>query len=227
MKTSKPLAIVLAVSAALALFTGAVAAPIVCRPFYYAHIGPLELEERTGLTREEIKTAFDEMLDYCQGGEAFSTGALRWSERGKSHFADVRFLFLLDFQALACSLGMLAALALLVRRGRQRPALLLGRGPAFWAGVGLGTLCLLTAALAALDFDRAFTAFHALFFPGKDNWLFGPAQDQIITILPQAFFRNCAVLILVLLISGCAGLIVFDLTRSRRSEGVHSKLEKT
>ena len=110
MKTSKPLAIVLAVSAALALFTGAVAAPIVCRPFYYAHIGPLELEERTGLTREEIKTAFDEMLDYCQGGEAFSTGALRWSERGKSHFADVRFLFLLDFQALACSLGMLAAL---------------------------------------------------------------------------------------------------------------------
>ncbi len=44
MKTSKPLAIALAAAAALALFTGAVAAPILCRPFYYAHIGPLELE---------------------------------------------------------------------------------------------------------------------------------------------------------------------------------------
>ena len=74
MKTSKPLAIALAAAAALALFTGAVAAPILCRPFYYAHIGPLELEARTGLTREEIKTAFDEMLDYCLGGEEFSTG---------------------------------------------------------------------------------------------------------------------------------------------------------
>lgn len=46
--------------------------------------------------------------------------------------------------------------------------------------------------LAALDFDRAFVVFHALFFPGKDNWLFDPETDQIITILPQVFFRNSA-----------------------------------
>ena len=226
MKSSKPLAVVTALIIALALLTGAVAAPILCRPFYYAHIGPLHLEEQTGLTQEEIKTAFNEMLDYCLGGEEFSTGVLQWSESGKSHFTDVRGLFQLDLNILACCLGLLAALAFLARRGRQRPACLLGRGPAFWAGAGLGAVFLTVGALATLDFDRAFVVFHALFFPGKTNWLFDPKEDQIINILPQEFFRNCAILILAILVVGCAALVAFDLTRGRSREELHSKLQK-
>ena len=226
MKDSKSFTVLLAVALALALLTGAIAVPILCRPFYYAHIGPLGLEESTGLTEEEIKTAFDEMLDYCQGGEEFSTGVLKWSESGKSHFTDVRFLFQLDFQVLVGALALLTACLLLIRRGRHRPAPILGLGPAFWAGAGLGGVFLVVGALAALDFDRAFVVFHALFFPGKDNWLFDPAQDQIINILPQAFFRNCAILILGILVLGCAALIVFDLLRKKGRGEVHSKLQK-
>lgn len=215
-KTSKPLSILLAVMAALALLTGAVATPILCRPFYYAHIGPLQLEGRTGLTRDEIETAYNEMLDYCLGAEEFSTGVLGWSESGKSHFTDVRGLFLLDLRVLAASLALLAGLGLLIWRSRIRPAPLLGRGPAFWAGAGLGGVFLLIGGLAALDFDRAFVLFHALFFPGKDNWLFDPRVDQIINILPQEFFRNCAILILAILVAGCAALIAFDLLKKRK-----------
>jgi len=225
MKTSKSFAVLTALALALTLLTGAIAVPILCRPFYYAHIGPFGLEERTGLTEEEIKTAYDRMLDYCIGGEEFSTGVLKWSESGKSHFTDVRFLFRLDLNALACCLGLLFALAILSRGGRRQSALLLGRGPAFWAGVGLGGVSLVAAVLAALDFDRAFVAFHALFFPGKDNWLFDPEADQIITILPQEFFRNCAILILAILAVGCAALIAFDLTQKRDKNGTHSKLQ--
>ena len=218
---------VLALVTALALLTGAIAAPILCRPFYYAHIGPLKLTERTGLTEEEIKTAFNEMLDYCLGEtDEFSTGALRWTESGKSHFTDVRRLFLLDLQVLCISLGLLAALSLLLRRGRVRPALPLGRGPAFWAGTGLGTVFLVIAALAALDFGRAFVVFHALFFPGKDNWLFNPYEDQIINILPEVFFRNCAILILAILAAGCAGLIASDLIRRKSGNKNSAKPRK-
>lgn len=215
-KTSKPLSILLAAMMALVLLTGAIAVPILCRPFYYAHIGPLRLEERTGLTRDEIKTAYSEMLDYCLGAEEFSTGVLQWSESGKSHFTDVRGLFLLDLRVLAVSLALLAGLGLLIWRGRIRPAPLLGRGPAFWAGAGLGGAFLLIGGLAARDFDRAFVLFHALFFPGKDNWLFDPRADQIINILPQEFFRNCAILILAILVAGCAALIAFDLLKNRK-----------
>ena len=216
MKTSKPLCALIAVLTALTLLTAAIAAPILCRPFYYAHIGPMDLEARTGLTREEIKTAFNEMLDYCLGAPEFSTGVLRWSESGKAHFTDVRVLFLLDLRVLAVSAVLLAVTLLFARFDRRTPARPLGRGPAFWAGAGLGGVFLLVGALAALDFDRAFVLFHALFFPGKDNWLFDPATDQIINILPQEFFRNCAILILALLVLGCAALILWDLRRHRQ-----------
>lgn len=226
MRSSKTLSVLMSIVTALAVLTGAIAVPILCRPFYYAHIGPLHLAERTGYTEEEIKTAFDEMMDYCTGGEEFSTGVLKWSESGKSHFTDVRFLFQLDLNLLACTLGLLAAMIFLSFRGRQRPALLLGRGPAFWAGAGLGTVFLIVGALAGMNFDLAFVVFHALFFPGKTNWLFDPSQDQIINILPQEFFRNCAILILALLVVGCAALIIFDLTRKRNRKEPHSKLQK-
>lgn len=216
MKTSKPLCALIALLTALVLLTAAIAAPILCRPFYYAHIGPLKLEERTGLTEGEIKTAFNEMLDYCLGAEEFSTGVLKWSESGKSHFTDVRVLFLLDLRVLGVSLGLLAAVLLYARLSGRAPARPLGHGPGFWAGAGLGGAFLIVGALAALDFDRAFVLFHALFFPGKDNWLFDPSVDQIINILPQEYFRDCAVLILAILVLGCAALIVCDLARPKR-----------
>ena len=225
-KTSRSATVLMSIFLALGLLSGSIAVPILCRPFYYAHIGPLRLEESTGLTREEIKTAFDEMMDYCTGGDTFSTGVLKWSESGKSHFTDVRFLFRLDLNLLACALGLLSAMAVLSYLGRQRPEPILGRGPAFWAGAGLGAVSLSVGALAALDFDRAFVAFHALFFPGKTNWLFDPSQDQIINILPQEFFRNCAILILAVLGTGCAVLIIFDLTRRRGGAGQYPKPQK-
>lgn len=218
MKTSKSLAIVLAAAAALALFTGAVAAPILCRPFYYAHIGPLELEARTGLTREEIKTAFDEMLDYCLGGEEFSTGVLRWSDSGRDHFTDVRGLFLLDLRVLTLSAAALGFLLGWCLVGKARPYRFRNRGPGFWAAAGLGISFLTVASLAALDFDRAFVVFHSIFFPGKDNWIFDWSMDPIILFLPQDFFRNCALLILALLLVWCGCLIGADLWAGKREK---------
>lgn len=211
MKTSKSLTILLSVLTAVILLTAAIAVPILCRPFYYAHIQPLELCEQTGLTRDEIKTAFNEMLDYCLGAEEFSTGVLRWSESGKSHFTDVRVLFLLDLRVLVAAVIAWIIVRVISRLTKRQPGQLLGRGYTFWAGTGLSAVFVIVGALAATNFDRAFTVFHTLFFPGKDNWLFNPAEDQIINILPQTFFMNCAVLILVILLAGCLALILWDI----------------
>lgn len=201
-------------SAVLAVFilSFSIAVPILCRPFYYAHIAPLRLEERTGLTRAEIKDAYNEMLDYCLGrSNRFGTGVLKWSESGKSHFTDVRGLFLLDIRVLAVSAVLLILLLLLGRKYPSAP--ILGRRAGFWGSTGLAAVFLIIGGLAATDFDRAFVVFHSLFFPGKDNWIFDPWEDQIITILPEEFFRNCAILILGVLILLCAVLILFDLLR--------------
>jgi len=207
----------LAVVFALLVLTASIAVPILCRPFYYAHISPLELEAQTGLSRAEIRQAYDEMVDFCLGlRQNFSTGVLPWSAEGRAHFADVRALFLLDLAVCAaCAAALLACLPL---RRRLRPYRFRGRGPAFWGAAGLAAVFLLVGGLAATDFDRAFVVFHALFFPGKTNWLFDPATDGIIRILPEVFFRNCGILIVALLLLWCAVLIAADL-RVRRPDG--------
>ncbi len=223
MKQSKLLTVILAIVIAVLLLAVSIAAPILCRPFYYAHIDALDLEQRTGYTREEIKTAFDEMMDYCLGAEVFSTGELKWSQSGKDHFTDVRVLFLLDLRVLLISVVLLIAILIAIRLSGWRPRRLLGRGPTFWAGTGLAVVFLLVGGLAALDFDRAFVVFHALFFPGKDNWLFDPRTDEIINILPQTFFMNCAILILAILVLGCILLIAADIIYRKRTSIKHKK----
>jgi len=215
MKQSKLLSLLWAVILALVLLTGAIAAPILCRPFYYAHIDALDLTQRVDLPEHEIRRAYDEMMDYCTGDDTFSTGILPHSSDGASHYADVRALFLLDLRLLTGSLGVAVVLFVLTRLLRRRCAPILGRGPGFWAGVGLGGSFALVGGLAALDFNRAFVIFHQLFFPGKGNWLFDPNTDPIIFILPQEFFRNCALLILGLLLGGCIVMILWDLVRPK------------
>jgi len=214
---SKLLSVVCSVLLALAVLAGSVAVPILCRPFYYAHIGPMGLEAYTGLTGEQIRASYDAVLDYCTGKRAdFSAGPLIFSQSGADHFADVRGLFLLDLWALAGALAALIVLLALCRRRRVRPYPFLGRGPGFWAAAGLGTGFLAVGCLAALDFDRAFVVFHHLFFPGKENWIFDWRTDPVILLLPQGFFRNCAILVLALLLMWCGVLIVFDRVSSKK-----------
>ena len=217
MKTSKPLSVVLSVLIALVVLTGSIAVPLLCRSFYYAHIGPMRLED-WGLTEGEIKTAYDEMMDFCLGKrEDFSAGVLGFSQSGADHFADVRGLFLLDLQVLRASLALLLAALVICKMKGVRPYRFLGRGPGFWAATGLGVSFLAVGGLAALDFDRAFVIFHSIFFPGKDNWIFDWQTDPIILFLPQDFFRNCAILILALLLVWCGALIAADLWAGKRT----------
>ena len=218
MKTSKLLSVALSVLIALAVLTGSIAVPLLCRPFYYAHIGPMRLEEY-GLSQKEIKTAYDQMMDFCLGRrENFAAGVLAFSQSGADHFADVRGLFLLDLRVLQLSAVALCVLLCWCLVGKARPYRFRNRGPGFWAAAGLGISFLTVAGLAALDFDRAFVVFHSIFFPGKDNWIFDWSMDPIILFLPQDFFRNCALLILALLLVWCGCLIGADLWAGKRKK---------
>ena len=216
MRPSKPASVLLSVVLALLVLSFSISVPILCRPFYYVHIGALHLPERTGWSAEVIREAYDQVLDFCVFGAPFGTGELAWSESGRSHFADVRGLFLLDFAVLGVTAAAALALLLLHRARGVNFHRFAGRGPAFWAGAGTAGVVLVVAGLAALDFDRAFTVFHAIFFPGKDNWIFNPATDQIILVMPEVFFRNCALLIGGVLLACCAGLVLWDVLARRR-----------
>lgn len=192
---------------------------LLVRGFYTVQIGPLGICEASGLTRRQAAEAYGDVMDYCMGRRPdFAAGVLPFSAEGADHFADVRGLFLLVVWVFVAAAGLLLAGTVVCRLRRQRLPRLGGRTPGFWAACGLGGLFLLIALLAALDFDRAFTVFHSIFFPGKDNWLFDPVTDPVILILPEAFFRNCAIAIVTVLLTVCIMLVVTGGKRpSRRS----------
>ena len=193
---------VFAVALVLLVLTVSIGLPIYLRPFYYAHIDALELDQASGFTKDQIRTAYDEVLDYLTlPDKPFGTGEIAHSQEGAAHFADCKVLFDLNAWVLVGSALVVLGI-LLVRKRCKLPSL---RPAAFWAGVSALTLPIVVGTLAAMDFDRAFVIFHQIFFPGKDNWIFNYYTDPIIQILPQTFFMNCAILIGVglLLLSGC------------------------
>ena len=208
MKT-KLLSVLCAVCVVFFLLTAAIGLPIYIRPFYYAHIEAFDLPARSGYTAEEIREAYDEVLDYLTlPGKEFSTGVLPHSAEGKAHFEDCKVLFDLNASILIGSALVLAVLFFL--RKKWGPYRLGKHSAAFWAAVLSVTAPIMIGCLAALDFDRAFVIFHSIFFHGKTNWVFDWYADPIIRVLPQEFFMDCAILIGVGLITMAVGILVWE-----------------
>lgn len=193
-KPSKFLSLLTSLLLSVALVTGAVAVPILWRGFYYGQIDALDLPAQTGFSPEIIREAFDQVMDYLVFGQPFGTGQLAWSEEGMAHFADCQILFYLDFAALAVSALLLGLIVLLCLSKKVRLHRFLGQGPCFWALLLMLAVLGGFGAWALLDFDSLFTVFHHVCFPGKTNWVFDPRTDQIIRILPEAFWARAAAL---------------------------------
>lgn len=214
---------VMSILFALALFffilTASIALPIYIRPFYYAHIDTMGLPESSGFTREQIISGYNQVLDYLTiPGKEFGTGIMAYSESGAAHFADCKVLFSLNAGILLSS--SVCLLILLLLRRTFGPYRLGKRSSAFYGASAAIVIPLVVGFLASLNFDRAFVIFHSIFFPGKDNWIFDYRTDQIIRVLPQAFFMHCAMLIGagVLVIAG--SVLICDRIRSKRKLSV-------
>ena len=208
------LTLICMVSLCLFLLTAAIGLPIYIRPFYYAHIDAFDLPARSGYTAEEIRDAYDEVLDYLTlPGKDFGTGVIPHSSEGKAHFEDCKVLFELNAAVLVGS-GLVLAVLFALRK-KWGPYRLDKHSAAFWAAVLSVTAPIMIGGLAALDFDRAFVVFHSIFFPGKTNWVFDWHRDQIIRVLPQEFFMDCAILIGVGLIAMAVGILVWEGKRKK------------
>ena len=204
---------------AILIITFSIGLPIYFRPFYYMQIDLLDIENYSGADRETIVEAYNELLDYLTlPGHEFGTGKFPYSEEGKSHFVDCKVLFDLNAWAFVISLIGFATLMILKRVSVYELWRPFGMSILFSSGAFLlGGFALIGGAVA-LDFDKAFTIFHTIFFPGKDNWLFNPYTDGVIMILPQDFFMNCAILIFASIVILCLSCIAYGLINSYVSQ---------
>lgn len=205
---------VFALALLLFILSFSIALPIYLRPFYYAHISPLDLEAASGYSKAEIKEAYNSLLDYLTiPGKEFSVGPLPYSDRGASHFKDCKFLFLLDTFVLIISATVTAVMLILKRRLKWQEFKIGKLSASLCSAIGAITLPIIVGILAATDFERAFKIFHKIFFPGKINWYFNPELDPIINVLPVQFFMNCAILIGVSILLISAAIIIFNIKK--------------
>lgn len=204
----------------LFMLTFSIGLPIYCRFLYYIQIKTLNLESLTGWSYDVIKTAYDEVLDFCTlpWVTEFGAGQLKFSESGAAHFYDCKLLFNLNAGVLLASAEVLIFLLVLQKIKIIKLLSLKGHRPCFFAAIAAIALPLALGVIIAIDFQAAFTVFHAMFFPGKDNWLFNPHTDEIIRVMPEQFFMNCAIVIGVGLVTFSATLIITDLITKRNRE---------
>lgn len=208
---------VISISAFILIFAVAVAIPILFRPFYYWQVDAYIAEE-SGYDKEVIHEAYDELMDYLVFNKSFSTGSLSWSEDGKSHFKDCKVIFDVIFILGAVAAVTLIVFAVLRKKKILEPRFFGGHSLSFYLCIAFPLLLVIMLCWGLIDFDSLFVCFHALFFPGKDNWVFDPRYDQIISVLPEQFFISCAVLIGSVILIYCAVMITLDIVRKKRQK---------
>lgn len=213
------LTVLFVVALTVFIITFSIGLPIYCRFFYYIQIKTLKLEQATGWSYETIKTAYDDVLNFCTlPNYPFGTGELSWTASEAAHFADCKTLFNLNLSGIICGGAISLTLILLNRFKIIKLCRPFGHGAQLIAAVIAIALPLLIGLIVLIaGFDRAFVAFHAVFFPGKDNWTFNPYTEQIINVMPEEFFLNCVIIIGAGLLAFSAAIIIAEavLTKKR------------
>ncbi len=179
------------------------------RPLYYYAADEYDVEDKVGLSLEEVKENYDALIDYNNvfGPSELEFPDLAMSEEGEIHFVDVKNIFVAIQVSLAITTIILAFLAVYKIKRREFYFLQLG-------GFLTIILPLVVGIGVAIDWENAFVLFHEIAF-SNDYWIFNPVTDPVILILPSEFFMYCATMIvsIALALSTCALISFFVLNK--------------
>lgn len=157
---------------------------------YPLEISWLHLTSRVRFQPQIIQHNFNVLMDYLTNPlrQVLAMPDFPSSVSGIHHFAVVKGLFHL---AQGVALVTLPMFFLFWKQVVRRGFLSLYRG---------GLLLMLSLPLVLgligvfIGFDQFFTLFHQILFVGDDSWLFDPAKDPVILILPEDFFLHAFLL---------------------------------
>lgn len=178
------------------------------RSLYYFDIDHLNIPAASGYSKEVIRRNYDELIDYnsISGPSRLTFSDFTMSEEGEIHFEEVkRILRNIEYASF-----VLIPLTLfqVIRQIRKKNASFFAVLAAFPT-----VLVVIVGSLVALNWDFCFILFHKILFR-NNYWIFDPAYDPVITILPDAYFLHAAILIMFcVLIASLLSLLVFFLLR--------------
>ena len=162
--------------------------------FYPMEIQWLNLTNRVYLKPETIQYNFHILMNYLTNpfSQVLQMPDFRSSVSGLHHFAVVKNLFHLVQLVVLVTLPSFYFFAnKIVKKGFLslfcKSLLALVVLPLL---IGIGGVL--------IGFDQFFTLFHQILFVGDDTWLFDPAKDPVILILPETFFLHAFLLFFAL-----------------------------
>ena len=101
---------------------------------------------------------------------------------------EVRELFIggMNIRTGACVAGALCLIFLLISRADIKRLL----SKSYWIALGISAGAVAVIGIASfVDFNAVFVRFHHIFFD-NDLWIFDPAEDYMIRMLPEGLFYD-------------------------------------
>ncbi len=171
--------------------------------FYEREYKKYDVLKAVNMNMEDVLYVTDEMMTYLRGSRedlvvnTVVNGEERefFNDREKSHMADVRALFLKGLFLRRAALFLLAVcflVLILLKTGLK----MIMASLVLKVFLLFDMLAFIIVLLASRNFTRYFTIFHEMFF-NNDLWLLDPDTDLLINILPEGFFVDIAIEILI------------------------------
>ena len=173
------------------------------------------------MTMEDVMHVTREMMAYLRGDRdtlsvvttVEGTEQDFFNEQDRFHMGEVRDLFIggLNIRTGAAAAALICLVFLVVSKARLRK--ILARSYQIALGI-TGAAALFIGIAAVVDFNAVFVQFHHIFFD-NDLWLFDPAEDYMIRMLPEGLFADMVLRIGILFVAGLAVLLIASIVAGR------------
>ena len=172
--------------------------------FYQKEYEKFFIPHALGMDMDDIMVVTGCMMDYLIGKEEILSvdteidGVMQdfFNEQDRLHMADVKNLFLggLKLRNICVTVSLIFLFGIIIVGKRGFKLLLYGyvRALAVFLAVGI-----ILAIAFVIDFTGCFTIFHKIIF-ANNLWLFDPATDYMIRMLPEEFFSDMVIRIAVI-----------------------------
>ena len=164
--------------------------------FYEREYKKYQVADSLNMTMDNIMDVTDQMMAYLIGNKAELSvitdvdGETQdfFNEQDRFHMGEVKELFLGGLKIR--NIMLVAVLLILIMLAARKADLIKLLPRAYFVTLGItGVITVVLGGLFASDFDKYFRIFHEIFFD-NDQWMFDPATDYMIRMLPEGFFYD-------------------------------------
>lgn len=170
---------------------------------------------------EDVMYVTEEMMAYLRGNRdtlsVITTVEAQeqdfFNEQDRFHMGEVRDLFIggLNIRTGAVVIALICLVFLIASKTCLKK--ILARSYQIALGI-TGAAVIFIGAAALIDFNAVFVQFHHIFFD-NDLWLFDPAEDYMIRMLPEGLFADMVLRIGILFVGSLLILLIISILAGR------------